>query len=112
MIQAEFDQENGVFYRYSVNEEVVENRLKLAKSTERAAKAYEEITQIGAVPKWGKDEQLNTGWAAGWYEAEVQSVDFDDDEIDISFLEESECVYTVSVLPNLICRKLRLKQNQ
>ena len=38
-------------------------------------------------------------------------MDDDDDEIDISFLEEPGYGYSIPVLPNLIGSKLRLKQN-
>ena len=47
----------------------------------------------------------------GWYEAEVQSFDRDDNEVDVVFVEESESTYTIPVLPNLVGGKLRLKKS-
>ena len=46
----------------------------------------------------------------GWYVAEVQAVDYDEDEIDLLFLDEPECVYKVPLLPSLTSGSLRLKQ--
>ena len=46
----------------------------------------------------------------GWYEAEVQSCDRDDDEVDLVFVEEPGFVYKIPVLPNLVTDKLRIKK--
>ena len=47
----------------------------------------------------------------GWYEAEVQSFDSDDDEIVIVYAEEPEFVYRMPVLPGIVSGTLRLKQS-
>ena len=62
MIEVEFKKEKGAFYKYLVVDEVAENRLKLAKNTERTLRTYEEIMQIGTLVemKWSKDELVNT----------------------------------------------------
>ena len=46
----------------------------------------------------------------GWYTAEIQSVDHEDDEVDVVYLEEPACVYTIPVLPNLASGRLRIKE--
>ena len=46
----------------------------------------------------------------GWYEAEVQSFDYDDNEIKLIFLDEPGHVYSIPVLPSLISGTLRLKK--
>ena len=35
-----------------------------------------------------KDELGRTDWVAGWYAAEIQSVDYDNNEIDLIFLHD------------------------
>ena len=47
----------------------------------------------------------------GCYEAEVQSSDYDDDEVDLVFLEEPGHVYKIPVFPTLVLGKRRLKKN-
>ena len=46
----------------------------------------------------------------GWYEAEVQSFDYDDDEIELIFSDEPGYVYSIPALPSLISGTLRLKK--
>ena len=66
-VEIEFDTEEGVTYKYSVAEDVKGNRIKLAQTTKRKIKDYEEICEIGAVVemKWSKDELSDTNWPAG-----------------------------------------------
>ena len=73
---------------------------------------YEEFYEIGVMVeiRWSQDELSDTDWKEGWYAAEVQSVDRDDDEIDVVFSKNPDSVYTISVIPNLISGKLRLKK--
>ena len=47
---------------------------------------------------------------SGWYEAEVQSCDRDDDEVDLVFVEEPGFVYKIPIIPNLVSGKLRIKE--
>lgn len=44
----------------------------------------------------------------GWYEAEVQNSNYDDDEVDIMYPEEPDCCYTISVMPSLMKGKLKI----
>ena len=46
----------------------------------------------------------------GWYTAEVQSFNYDDDEVQLVFEEEPESIYSFPVLLNLVKGRLRLKQ--
>lgn len=48
---------------------------------------------------------------SGWYKAEVQSFDYDDDEVELVYAEEPECVYRIPVLPSIVSGTLRLKQS-
>ena len=72
---------------------------------------YEEFYEIGGMVEiwWSQDELSDTDWK-GWYAAEVQSVDRDDDEIDVVFSKNPDSVYPIPVIPNLISGKLRLKK--
>lgn len=54
---------------------------------------------------------LNLDFFSGWYEAEVQSCDLNNDEVDLVFIEEPGCVCKIPVIPNLVSRKLRIKRN-
>ncbi|CAB4026118.1 Hypothetical predicted protein [Paramuricea clavata] len=112
VIQLEFDKEKGETYDYNVEKEVDANRLKLAKDTQKKIDHYQEIFQIGATVEvsWSKEDLIDTNWLVGWHEAEVQSFDKDDDEVDVVFLKNPEWTYTIAVLPNLISGKLQLKQ--
>ena len=47
---------------------------------------------------------------SGWYEAEVQSFDCDDDQVEIVYADEPECVYRIPVLPGIVSGTLRLKK--
>lgn len=47
----------------------------------------------------------------GWYEAEVQSFDSDNDEIAILYAEEPEFVYRMPVVPSIVSGTLQLKQS-
>ncbi|KAL9977246.1 hypothetical protein ACROYT_G014628 [Oculina patagonica] len=44
-----------------------------------------------------------------WYKAEVQS--YDDDEIELVYDDEPECLYRIPVLPSVVSGTLRLKQS-
>ena len=49
-------------------------------------------------------------YCKGWNIAEVQAVDYDDDEIDLLFQDKPECVYKFPLLPSITSGSLRLKQ--
>ena len=109
MIEVEFDTEKGITYKYVVAEEVEKNKLKLAKGIRRKMIEYEEFYEIGVMVEilWSQDELSDTDWKEGWYAAEVQSVDQDDDEIDVVFSKNPDSMYTISVIPNVISGKLK-----
>ena len=104
--------ERSITYNYSVAKDVACNKIKLAKEVERLVQNNEAFFQVGAQVEmhFSKDELTNTDWVAGWYAAEVQSFNYDNDEIDLIFLHDPEQVYSIPVVPNIISRKLRLKQ--
>lgn len=54
---------------------------------------------------------LNLDFFLGWYEAEVQSCDLNNDEVDLVFIEGPGCVCKIPVIPNLVSRKLSIKRN-
>ncbi|CAB4038821.1 Hypothetical predicted protein [Paramuricea clavata] len=111
-IEVEFDTEANVIYTYKVDEDVKANKIRLAQSTKRSIQNYEEVCQVGVVVEvmLEEDELEDTDWTSGWYTAEVQAVDYDDDEVDLFFLDKPDFVYNIPVLPNLITGKLRLKE--
>ena len=47
---------------------------------------------------------------SGWYEAEVQSFDYDDDEVELVYADELRYVYRMSLLPSIVSGHLRRKQ--
>ena len=72
----------------------------------------EAFFQVGAQVEMhcSKDELGRTDWVTEWYAAEIQSVDHDNDETDLIFLHDAEQVYSITVVPNIISKKLCLKK--
>ena len=72
---------------------------------------YENFFEIGAIVevKWSNEEAALL--PQGWHVGEVQSFDRDDDEIDIILTDKPDWKHTISVLPNLLSDRLRIKQN-
>jgi hypothetical protein len=71
---------------------------------------HEEYFSIGAKIKirWTKDEIGDSGWRSGWYTAQVQEGYLEDDNIQILYFSEPECVYSVCVSEYLALGKLKL----
>ena len=65
-----------------VKDTVKEGVLKVLKIT-CDSNLYDEVTEIGAriQVRWSGDELKGTGWKSGWYAAEVQGFDPDEDTI-------------------------------
>lgn len=72
-VVVEFDTEEGAFYNYLLQKNVVAGKVKLARSIERTLNSYEERCMIGSIVevKWTEDDLKGTEWSVGWYEAEV-----------------------------------------
>lgn len=70
---------------------------------------YERFFNIGATikVKWTK-EQLGVRWKVGWYTATVQSADIDNDQIDITYLSETDVLYTLDVTPSISSGKIKI----
>ncbi len=71
---------------------------------------YEEYFSIGTKIKirWTKDEIGDSGWRCGWYTAQVQEGYLEDDNIQVLYFSEPECVYSVCVSEYLALGKLKL----
>ncbi|KAJ7391446.1 hypothetical protein OS493_018493 [Desmophyllum pertusum] len=93
-ITIEYSSEEGNRYVLSVKESVSRGSLKLLKAT-CDSDLYDEVTEIGAIiqVRWSKDDIKGTDWKAGWYFAEVQGFDPDEDTISIVYDKEPERVY-------------------
>ena len=61
----------------------------------------EQFYEIGAriKIKWSKEEIGDSDWRPGWYVAEVQYADMDNDEITVQFVSEPDCTYMYEVTP-------------
>lgn len=110
-VVVEFDTEEGAFYNYLLQKNVAAF-VKLARSIERSLKSYEEICMTGSIVevKWTEDDLKGTEWSVGSYEAEVQSFDYDDDEVEVVYADEPGCVYRMALLPSIVSGHLCLKQ--
>ena len=71
---------------------------------------HDQVIQIGAIVKiqWKKDDVRDSGWKPGWYKAQVQSFNLDTDEIDVSYVQEPNCVYTHEVGPMITTGAIKL----
>ena len=58
--------------------------------------------------KWTREEIGDSGWRAGWYSAQVQEVEIEEDNIRIVYFTEPNCIYTVCVSEYLANRKLKV----
>ena len=47
---------------------------------------------------------------SGWYEAEVQSFDYHDKEIELVYADEPGCVYRMALRPSIVSGHLHLKE--
>jgi len=92
-------------YEISVKEMLEEGTIKIASGDE-----IEQFYEIGAriSVKWTKEEIGDTNWRAGWYVAEVQDSDPEQDEITVQFVAEPESLYTYEVTPCVAEGKLRM----
>jgi len=72
-----------------------DSELTLKALTWMRPNAYEGIIKV----KWTKDDIGNTGWRPGWYKAQVQSYCVDTDEIEVVYVSEPTCIYTLEVTP-------------
>ena len=75
---------------------------------------YDEVTRIGAKisVRWSNTEVKGTGWkAAGWYTAEIQEFDPDNDTITIIYDREPNRAYKEAVTPAISKGEIRLKQS-
>eukprot|EP00112_Aurelia_sp_Birch-Aquarium-sp1_P011710 Seg24649.1 transcript_id=Seg24649.1/GoldUCD/mRNA.D3Y31 product="hypothetical protein" protein_id=Seg24649.1/GoldUCD/D3Y31 len=73
---------------------------------------YEEMFEVGAVLKikWDADEIGDSGWRPGWYTADVQMADLDNDTVEVEYRSEQGCIYKIQVTPMLSKGKLLLKK--
>jgi len=71
---------------------------------------YDEVTEIGArvQVRWSGDDVKGTGWKAGWYAAEVQDFDPDEDIISVVYDREPTQIYQECVTAAISKGELRL----
>ena len=71
---------------------------------------YEEYFAVGAKIKlrWTKEEIGDSGWRCGWYTAQVQASNLEEDTIEVLYFSEPESVYSVCVSEYLSLGKLEL----
>jgi len=85
------------------------NLVKAPQLPEDNDSLKEQITQVGArvKVKWNAEKIGDLGWKRGWYTANVQGYDYDED-ITVQYLSEPGCTYTMEVIPLLELVKLNL----
>lgn len=88
-ITIEYVSEPSKRYTMKVKESVNEGLLKLLK-VNCDSDIYDEVTEIGAriQVRWAGNDVKETGWKAGWYAAEVQGFDPDEDMISIVYITQ------------------------
>lgn len=108
-ITIEYSSEKGERYQLKVKESIDEGKLKVLKVT-CDSDLYDEVTEIGARIKVlsTKDDVQKTGWKPGWYFAEVQDFEPDEDIISIIYEKEPKRVYQESVTTAISRGQIRL----
>lgn len=107
-ITIEYISEQGESYAMSVNENAKKGSLKVLKVT--CDSDLYEVTEIGArvQVRWSGDDVKGTGWKAGWYAAEVQDFDPDEDIISVVYDREPTQIYQECVTAAISKGELRL----
>ena len=111
-IMIEYVSEPGTRYNVKVSESVKEGTSKVL-NVHCDSDLYDEVTQIGAKISvcWSGTEVKGTGWKAGWYTAEVQEFDPDNDTTTIIYDREPNKAYKEAVTPAISKGEIRLKQS-
>ena len=111
-ITIEYVSEPGKHYNVRVKESVKEGTLKVL-NVHCDSDLYDEVTQIGAKisVRWSGTEVKGTGWKAGWYAAEVQEFDPDNDTITIIYDREPNRAYKEAVTPVISKGEICLKKS-
>lgn len=109
-ITIEYVSEPSKRYTMKVKESVNEGLLKLLK-VNCDSDIYDEVTEIGAriQVRWSGNDVKETGWKAGWYAAEVQGFDPDEDMISIVYDREPKRVYQECVTQVISRGEIRVK---
>lgn len=83
---------------YEINVPALLDESKLNK---HEGSELEQFYEIGAKVKvkWTREEIGDSNWRPGWFVAEVQESDPDNDEITLMFSAEPEATYTYEVMP-------------
>lgn len=104
--------EPGKRYSVKVKESVKEGTLKVL-NVHCDSDLYDKVTQIGAKinVRWSGTEVKGTGWKAGWYTAEVQEFDPDNDTITITYDREPTKAYKEAVTSAISKGEIRLKKS-
>ena len=111
-ISIEYVSEPSKRYTMKVKDTVKEGVIKKLKIT-CDSNLYDKVTEIGARihVRWSGDELKGTGWKSGWYAAEVQGFDPDEDTISIVYDREPKKVYEECVTQAISRGEIRLKKS-
>lgn len=112
MITVEYVSETGTEYTLPIQKSVTEGRLKVARKDTANCELYDQVTEIGAkiLVKWDSKDVKESGWRAGWYLAEVQGFDPEDDTIDIIYSKEPDVTYTEDVSAAISTGSIRISK--
>lgn len=97
-------------HTFRKDDDDISDKSSPGTSSEREIDEYHRYFEVGTHVKirWSRDEIGDTGWKAGWYNAEVQESDLTLDEITVVYVSEPESIYKVEVTPLLAHGKLKL----
>ena len=94
-------------YEVCVKSLLQDENIKLENNNE-----IEQFYEVGASikVKWTKEEIAGSNWRPGWYVAEVQESDQENDEITVKFLAQPAATYTYEVTPCVSEGKIQMKK--
>ncbi|CAC5411981.1 unnamed protein product [Mytilus coruscus] len=86
-----------------------DRRIDGTNNENEKANTYEQSKATGAKIKvyWSREEIGTFEWDVGWYSAHVISYDENFDSIDIEYVKEPGCIYTLDYTPCFINGKLK-----
>ncbi|XP_045170664.2 uncharacterized protein LOC123533093 [Mercenaria mercenaria] len=112
-LTVEYEEEKNCTYKMEFTTMVSKGFIEPSKPLLSMIETYENLLTIGQTVeiKWTHEELQGTDWQAGWYEAVVVGVDFDEDTITVRYTEEKACTYVIEVSPAVNSSMIRLKKN-
>ena len=105
MATLKYVSEAGKEYTMPAQRSVEEGRLKAARTDVAVSELYDQVTEHISY----KDVK-KAGWRSGWYRAQVQGFDPDNNTIDIVYSKEPRVIYTEDVSTAILAGSITLSK--